>query len=200
MFTKACQAAYEASKPKVQRTPVERDRYGAHDCLVMSYFSEHLQYDEATFRDRFRMSRILFTKIVREVTDASHFFQQTDDCTGQRGISSLMKCTFVIRQLAYGSVPDSLDEYLQIGATTARKSLQIFCKVIMNLRGEEFLRKSTYTDIEKLYARHDEKHGFLGMLGSIDCTHWSWANCPVAYIAQFSRGDTGQIHSFYWKR
>ncbi|GJV38044.1 ALP1-like protein [Tanacetum coccineum] len=102
-----------------------------------------------------------------------------------------MKCTFVIRQLAYGSVPDSLDEYLQMGATTTHKSLQIFCKVIMNLYGEEFLRKPTYTDMEKLYARHDEKHGFPGMLGSIDCTHWPWANCPVAYRAQFSRGDHG---------
>ncbi|GKD18091.1 putative nuclease HARBI1 [Tanacetum coccineum] len=130
MFTEACQAAYEASKPKLQRTLVERDRYGAHDRLVMAYFSEHPQ----------------------------------DDCTRQLGISSLMKCTSAIRQLAYGSVPDSLDEYMQMGVTTARKSLQIFCK---------------------------EKHRFPGMLGSIDCTHWPWANCPVAYRAQFSRGDHG---------
>ncbi|GJR94572.1 ALP1-like protein [Tanacetum coccineum] len=153
MFTEACQAAYEASKPKVQRNPVERDRYGAHDRLVMAYFSEHPQYDEPTF--------------------------------------PLMKCTSAIRQMAYGAVPDSLDEYLQMGATTARDSLRIFCKVIMNLYGEEFLRKPTYTDMEKLYAHHDEKHGFPGMLGSIDCTHWPWANCPVAYRAQFSRGDHG---------
>ncbi|GJY81734.1 ALP1-like protein [Tanacetum coccineum] len=144
---------------KIQRTPVEKDRYGAHDRLVMAYFFEHPQYDEATFRERFRMSRRLFTKIVREVTNASHFFQQRDDCTGQRGISSLMKCTSTIRQMAYGSVPDSLDEYLQMGTTTARESLQNFCK-----------------------------HKFPGMLGSIDCTHWPWANCLVAFKAQFSRG------------
>nr|GEW13196.1 hypothetical protein CTI12_AA123990 [Tanacetum cinerariifolium] len=112
MFTEACQAAYEASKPKVHRTSVQRDRYGAHDRLVMEYFSEHPQYDEATFRECFRMSQRLFTKIVREVTDASHFFQQIDDCAGHRGISALMKCTSAIRQLEYGCVPDSLDEYL----------------------------------------------------------------------------------------
>ncbi|GJV81396.1 ALP1-like protein [Tanacetum coccineum] len=191
MFTEACQAAYEASKPKVHRTTVERDRYGAHDRLVMAYFSEQPQYDEATFRERFRMSRRLFTKIVREVTDASQFFQERYDCRGQRSISALMKCTSAIRQLAYGCVPDSLDEYLQMGATTSRDSLRIFCKVIMNLYGEEFLRKPTYTDIEKLYAYHNEKHGFPGMLGSIDCTNWPWANCPVAFKAQFSRGDHG---------
>nr|GEZ46725.1 hypothetical protein [Tanacetum cinerariifolium] len=77
------------------------------------------------------------------------------------GISSLMKCTFAIRQMAYGAVPDSLDEYLQMGATTARDSLRNFCKVIMNLYGKEFLRKPTYTDMEKLYAHHDEKHWIM---------------------------------------
>nr|GEV55690.1 hypothetical protein [Tanacetum cinerariifolium] len=95
--------------------------------------------------------------------------------------------------MAYEFVPDSLDDYLQMGATTARKSLQIFCMVIMNLYGEEFLRKPTYTYMKKLYAYHDEKHGFSGMLGSIDCTHWLWANCPVAFRAQFSRGRAPDV-------
>ncbi|GKE58415.1 ALP1-like protein [Tanacetum coccineum] len=69
-----------------------------------------------------------------------------------------MKCTSAVRQLSYGCVPDSLNEYLQMGATTARDSLRIFCKVIMNLY-EEFLRKPTYTDMKKLYAYHYKKHG-----------------------------------------
>ncbi|GJZ92986.1 ALP1-like protein [Tanacetum coccineum] len=163
-YSEACQAAYQAayqaSKQKLQRTPVEMDRYGAHDRLIMVYFFEHPQYDEATFRDRFRMSRRPYTKIVREVTDASPFFQQRDDCTRKAGISSLMKSTFAIRQMAYEVVPDSLDEYLQMGATTARDSLRIFCK-----------------------------HGFPGMLRSIDCTNWPWVNCLVAFKAQFCRGD-----------
>ncbi|GKD51056.1 ALP1-like protein [Tanacetum coccineum] len=89
-----------------------------------------------------------------------------------------MKCTSVIRQMTYEAVPDALDEYLQLGATTARKCLQMFCKAIMELNGEEFLRKPTYTDMEKLYAYHEEKHGFPRMLGSIDYTAsndlWIW--------------------------
>ncbi|GKG46295.1 hypothetical protein Tco_0501141, partial [Tanacetum coccineum] len=47
------------------------------------------------------------------------FFQQTTDCAGRVGISSLMNCTSAIRQMAYGAVLDALDEYLQVGATTA---------------------------------------------------------------------------------
>ncbi|GKD23237.1 ALP1-like protein [Tanacetum coccineum] len=31
-----------------------------------------------------------------------------------------MNCTSAIRQIAYGSVPDSVDEYLQMGVTTSR--------------------------------------------------------------------------------
>nr|GEX22229.1 hypothetical protein [Tanacetum cinerariifolium] len=60
--------------------------------------------------------------------------------------------------MAYGSVPNSLDEYLQMGATTVRKCLHMFCKAIIELYGEEFLRKTAYTDMEKLYAHHEEKH------------------------------------------
>ncbi|GKE54233.1 hypothetical protein Tco_1489389 [Tanacetum coccineum] len=43
-FTEACQAVYDASNPKVHRTRVERDHYGAHDRLVMTYFSENPEY------------------------------------------------------------------------------------------------------------------------------------------------------------
>ncbi|GJZ14085.1 ALP1-like protein [Tanacetum coccineum] len=156
----ACQRLMTRSSQKVHRTTVERDRYGAHDRLVMAYFSEQPQYDEATFRERFRMSRRLFTKIVREVTDASQFFQERYDCRGQRSISALMKCTSAIRQLAYGCVPDLLTN---------------ICKWVR----------------QHLVILSESFHGFLGMLGSIDCTDWPWANCLVAFKAQFSRGDHG---------
>ncbi|GKA28444.1 transposon ty3-I gag-pol polyprotein [Tanacetum coccineum] len=113
------------------------------------------------------------------------------DAVGKAGISVLVNCTSAIRQLAYDVVPYSLDEYLQIGDKTSRACLMAFCNGVMELYGKEFLRRPTQTDVEKLYAFHEEKHGFPGMIGSIDCTKWSWAQCPQAYRAQFSRGDSG---------
>ncbi|GJW69631.1 putative nuclease HARBI1 isoform X2 [Tanacetum coccineum] len=66
-----------------------------------------------------------------------------------------------------------------------------FCNGVIELYGEEYLRRPTQTDVEKLYAFHENKHGFPGMIGRIECTKWSWAQCPQAYCAQFSRGDSG---------
>ncbi|GJT55947.1 ALP1-like protein [Tanacetum coccineum] len=193
-FFKDAALLIQASTSTIRRNPrnhIVRNRHGAHDRLVKAYFAEELLYDDYFFRKRFRMSRPLFTRIVRDLTDNCPFFQQGYDAVGKAGISALVKCTSAVRQLAYGAVPDALDEYLQIGDKTSRDCLMAFCNGVMELYGKEFLRKPTQTDVEKLYAFHEEKHGFPGMFGSIDCTKWPWAQCPTAYRAQFSRGDSG---------
>ncbi|GKA32620.1 ALP1-like protein [Tanacetum coccineum] len=76
-----------------------------------------------------------------------------------------------------------------MGATTARGNLVHFCTTVMELYGRKFLRQPTYIDMVNLYAHHEQKHGFSGMIGSIDCTDWPWENCPNAFRAQFCRGD-----------
>ncbi|XP_071740745.1 uncharacterized protein [Rutidosis leptorrhynchoides] len=52
-----------------------------------------------------------------------------------------------------------------------------------------YLRKPTADDIARLYNFHEQKHGLPGMLGSIDCMHWEWKNCPIAWQGQYTRGD-----------
>ena len=59
----------------------------------------------------------------------------------------------------------------------------------MQIYGPEFLRKPTVIDIEKLYLHHEEKHGFSGMLGSLDCTDREWFGCPYAIKAQYVRRE-----------
>ncbi|GJS74379.1 hypothetical protein Tco_0707220 [Tanacetum coccineum] len=83
----------------------------------------------------------------------------------RRGI----RCTYAIHQLTYDTVPDALDEYQQIGEKTFCDALQALYKAIMDLYGDEFLRRLTYTDVEKLYIFHEEKHGFPAclLLGSV---------------------------------
>nr|GEW03958.1 hypothetical protein [Tanacetum cinerariifolium] len=80
-------------------------------------------------------------------------------------------------------------EYMQISERSSCMALDHFCEDVMEIYGPDFLRKPTVTDIEKLYRHHEEKHGFLGMLGSLDCTDWKWFGCPYAFKGQFVRRD-----------
>lgn len=117
------------------------------------------------------------------------FFRPSYDATGWLSICAVLKCTSAIRQLAYGTTPDAFDEYLQIGERCSRQCLDNFTKCIHVLYNEKYLRKPTSDDIEKIYALHEEKHKLPGMLGSIDCMHCDWKNCPKALQAQFKRRD-----------
>ncbi|GKD19977.1 ALP1-like protein [Tanacetum coccineum] len=148
-------------------------------------------YDEKRFRQTFRMARPLFNQIVNAVTNHSAYFQSNPDCAGREGISPLIKCTSAIRQLAYGVNASFLDEYMQISERSSRLALDHFCQAVMEIYGPEFLRKPTVTDVEKLYRHHEEKHGFPGMLGSLDCTDWEWFGCPYAFKGQYVRRDHG---------
>jgi hypothetical protein len=96
------------------------------------------------------------------------------------GLSSLQKMTAALRILAYEVAVDSTDEYVKIGESTAVESLKKFVKAVVNIFSEEYLRSPNSNDIVRLLAVN-EKRGFLGMLGSIDCMHWKWKNCPTAW-------------------
>ncbi|GJW92212.1 ALP1-like protein isoform X1, partial [Tanacetum coccineum] len=106
------------------------------------------------------------------------------------GIFPLLKCTSAIRQLAYDIVPDFLDECLQMSTKTSRLSLDHFCTFVPEIF-DQYLRKPTMTDVVKLYQHHEENHGFLGMLGSLDCTDWECFGCPYAHKGQYVRRDHG---------
>ncbi|GKC83785.1 ALP1-like protein isoform X1 [Tanacetum coccineum] len=81
-----------------------------------------------------------------------------------------------VRQLAYGNTPDVFNEYLQMSEHAARDCLFHFNNCIISLYMAEYLRKPTLEDVEKIYNKHVTRHGFPGMLGSIDCMHWEWKN------------------------
>nr|GEX09326.1 hypothetical protein [Tanacetum cinerariifolium] len=97
----------------------------------------------------------------------------------------LQNINAAIRQLACDTTPDAFDEYLQMSERTARDSLTNFNKGIISLYMAEYLRNPTLEDVENIYNKHSTTHGFPGMLGSIDCMHWEWKNCPVSWQGQY---------------
>ncbi|KAJ9552372.1 hypothetical protein OSB04_016417 [Centaurea solstitialis] len=179
----------EPSNPRPRGPNKDRGREDGHDKLVADYFSDNPVYNDEDFKRRFRMSRRLFVRIVSDLEREFDCFKQQWDARGVKGFSPLQKCTSAIRQLAYGTSSDSMDEYLRMGETTSRDCLKNFCQGIIKLYMRQYLRKPTASDIQAIYALHEQQHGLPGMLGSIDCMHWEWKNCPVAWRGQFHRGD-----------
>ncbi|XP_047979386.1 uncharacterized protein LOC125221308 [Salvia hispanica] len=101
-----------------------------------------------------------------------------------------MKCTVALRQLAYGTTADMFDEYLHVGDTTGRECLVKFCASVIDAFGATYLRKPNAQDCQDLLL-HETVHDFSGMLGSIDCIHWEWKNCPASWRGQFTSGYKG---------
>ena len=88
--------------------------------------------------------------------------------------------------LAYGQSGDTYDEYLRLGDSTARLCLANFTDAIILLFGDEYLRSPTDEDLQRLLDV-GEVRWFPGIIGSIDCMHWEWKNCPTAWKGQFTR-------------
>ena len=176
-------------QPKERKTRVfiERHREEGHQKLWNDYFSETPTYPHNIFRRRFRMNKALFLRIVHRLSTEVEYFQPRVDATGRSSLTPLQKCTAAIRQLAYGGGSDTVDEYVRIGETTARRSLHNFAAGIIDLFGDEYLRRPTPDDLQRLLYI-GEQRGFPGMIGSIDCMHWEWKNCPTAWKGMYARG------------
>ncbi|XP_042952248.1 uncharacterized protein LOC122289333 [Carya illinoinensis] len=136
---------------------IRHDHVQGHERLFRDCFAENPVYPSNLFRRRFRMSRPLFLRILNEVESYDPYFVQRRDNVGGLGI----------------------------GESTAMESLKKFSETVVTVFSEEYLRSPTANDIARLLAV-GEQRGFPGMLGSIDCMHWKWKNCPAAWKGMYS--------------
>ncbi|XP_021814673.1 uncharacterized protein LOC110757387 [Prunus avium] len=72
-----------------------------------------------------------------------------------------------------------------MGKSTTLEALVRFCDAVKTLYTRDYLRRPTPRDLQRLLQKA-EARGFPGMIGSIDCMHWQWKNCPTAW-----QGDYG---------
>ncbi|KAL7614218.1 hypothetical protein Lser_V15G08213 [Lactuca serriola] len=97
-----------------------------------------------------------------------------------------------MRVLAYGTSVDALDEYLRMSETVTRDALVKFVEGVISCFREEYLRSPNRDDLARL-LHVGEECGFPGMVGSIDCMHWEWKNCPTAWAGQYA-GRSGSCN------
>lgn len=167
---------------------LEREREEGHARMFSDYFSETPVYGPLHFRWRFRMRRPLFLWIMSRVCARDRYFLQKRDGAGKLGLSSIQKCTAAICILAYGVAADATDEYCRIAESIAMEAMKRFCIAIREEFGEEHLRQPTRADIEKQLGINAQC-GWPGMFGSIDCMHYVWKNCPIAWQGDYGNKD-----------
>ncbi|XP_020243682.1 uncharacterized protein LOC109821936 [Asparagus officinalis] len=152
----------EAERPKrIGSVPghlvINRGREEGNSRLYHDYFSDNPTYGANLFRRRFRMHMSLFLRIVEAVRDHDNFFVQKMDGVGKLGLSTLQKVTSAFRMLAYGTSADSTDEYVRIGESTAIVCLKRFCRAIVEVYGDEYLRTPNVDDVARLLQKGEER-------------------------------------------
>ncbi|XP_026383471.1 uncharacterized protein LOC113278967 [Papaver somniferum] len=78
-----------------------------------------------------------------------------------------MKC------LCKGILPDSIDDYTRMAASTIYYYIKKFCDAIMFGFNAEYMRRPTVNDIKWLMKENAARR-FPGILGSLDYMHWGW--------------------------
>ncbi|CAL1411095.1 unnamed protein product [Linum trigynum] len=111
-------------------------------------------------------------------------FERRSDAVGHSGLSPEQKLTSALRMLAYGSPADQLDDYMRMGRSTVLEVFRKFCRAIVGMYSSTYLRAPTRADL-RILLRKGSQRGFPGMIGSIDCMHWEWRNCPTSWTGQY---------------
>ena len=83
-----------------------------------------------------------------------------------------------------GLVLTRLTSTCRLGESTVLKCLSHFCDAVVAEFGPTYMRRANEVDVRRILAINAAR-GFVGMLGSIDCMHWTWKNCPKAWHGQF---------------
>ncbi|XP_009356709.2 uncharacterized protein LOC103947524 [Pyrus x bretschneideri] len=152
--------------------------------MMKDYFIERPKFPAHDFRREFRIRRKFFEIILNPIVNHDHYSARKIDALGRQSLSPHQTLTFAFHMLANGCSTDSTYEYCQLVKTTAIENLKRFCQAIQAIYGATYLRKTNREDLKRLLHKADKK-GFPGMIGSLDCMHWEWKNCPTAWASQF---------------
>ena len=163
---------------------IERFRVDMDDRMYKDYFCDEQVWGPSFFRRRFRMRKSLFLSILDKICIRDPYFVQRRDATGLVGLSSRQKMTAAMRMLSLGVCADAMDDYCRTSESTAMECMKRFCSAIRREFGEHHLRQPTRSDFEQQLAINAAR-GFPGMFGSLDCMHYDWKNCPVAWQGDF---------------
>lgn len=168
---------------------LERRRVFYSHLLFNDFWGDAPLYNASYFKRFFKLPIGLFNEIVAKVVAHDNYFAQKQDSTGKLGLTPLQKTCSAVRQLTSGVSPAEHDDKYRMAASTGMESLKRFCNAVIAVYSDDALRQPNVDDINRLLDEGNVA-GFPGCIGSIDCMHWEWKNCPSAWKGMF-QGKAG---------
>ena len=187
----------------------------AEQAVYKDYFAPIPVFDDRQFERIFRVTKSIVQQVFDTCARSDPFFTVQTDVTGKFNIGPFVKVLMALKLVAYSCSPSAFQDYFQMSLTTARKCFLKLSRIVS--RDEElrsiFARPMTRADARRVAAIHEERHGIAGMIGSLDCMHVVWKNCPVAWqSSQQGKSKKATIvleafadhnlwfwhHSFWW--
>ena len=159
----------------------------------------------SSFKKMFRISRTRFQVMMEDIMAKNIKFYQKNNRTIQASLEA--KLLLPLKSLAYGVPPHAFMDYFQMSAQYARDCCKQFHKAIKLVYMDEYLRLPTPSDLKAITKAHKAIHGVDGLMGSLDCTHTYWKNCPKAWQGSYKGKEEGpsiamealcDYHMFFW--
>jgi hypothetical protein len=82
------------------------------------------------------------------------------------------------------------DDKYRMGASASMEAMKRYCEAVVVVYLDVVLHHPTKEDIHLLLDERNSA-GFPGSIGSIDCLHWNWKNCPFSWKGMF-QGQSGR--------
>jgi Plant transposon protein len=165
-------------------------RYYDHDntgySLRRDYMGPEPLFYGKQFEVMFRISKFRLERLMQDIGAKNiPFYSNTVDALGKPGVSLEAKLLLPLKSMAYGVPSHCFRDYFQMSETMARECCIHFDEALKEIYSGEYLRYPTAADLHSIAKLHKAVHQFDGMLGSLDCMHTHWKNCPVGWQGSY---------------
>jgi hypothetical protein len=162
----------------------------------------------AEFKLIFRISRQRFQVMMEDVMAKKiPFYKVKVNRMPYEQASLEAKLLLPLKTLSYGVPAHTFMDYFQMSRTFCKTCCKEFDKAMKLTYMDEYCRLPTAADLKSITNLHKAIHGVDGIVGSLDCTHTYWKNCPKAWQGSYQGKEKrpsivleamADYHLFFW--